>query len=187
MNSVDAIRSVSEIKRIKAAMITNHDNFYFLLFTIGINTGLRISDILHLKFSDVLDNRHRMKSFFFVQEQKTSKFKKVMMNKNMKEALKMFLESTQREKGFIFSKRKGQPVNRSNVWRMLNKYANDAGVKAKIGTHTLRKTFGYHLYKKGVDISRIQYLLNHSSPRETLRYIGITQEEVDNIVVELNL
>ncbi len=51
----------------------------------------------------------------------------------------------------------------------------------------MRKTFGFQLYKKGIDVSRIQYLLNHSSPKDTLRYIGITQDEVDNIVEELNL
>ena len=70
---------------------------------------------------------------------------------------------------------------------MLNRYANMVGLNDGIGTHTLRKTFGYHLYKKGVALEYIQKMLNHSSPAITLRYIGITQDQLNDIYVELNL
>jgi len=61
------------------------------------------------------------------------------------------------------------------------------GIKERIGTHTLRKTFGYFAFTKGVDITRIQQLFNHSAPSVTLAYIGITSDELDNVYLDINL
>ena len=69
----------------------------------------------------------------------------------------------------------------------MNEAARTLGIREKIGTHTLRKTFGYHAYKAGYDLSQIQKLLNHSSLGVTLRYIGITQEQLDEIYMRLDL
>ncbi len=186
MNVVEPIRNVSAISTMKRLMLADGQYMYHLLFTLGINTGLRVSDILLLKYEDLLDNRGRIKQSFDISEMKTSKRRKVTINKSVHKALELMLENTDSRKGYIFVKRQ-IPVSRSTVWRVLNKYAKEAGLHQKIGTHTMRKTFGFHLYKKGIDVSRIQYLLNHSSPKDTLRYIGITQDEVDGIVEELNL
>ncbi len=186
MNVVEPIRNVSAVNTIKKLMIADGEYMYYLLFTLGINTGLRISDILVLKYEDILDNRVRIKMSFSIVETKTSKRRKVTINKSVHKAIETLLQHTDAGKGYIFAKRQ-MPVSRSTVWRVLNKYAKEAGLRQKIGTHTMRKTFGFQLYKKGIDISRIQYLLNHSSPKDTLRYIGITQDEVDNIVKNLNL
>ena len=92
----------------------------------------------------------------------------------------------------VFSSREsdnGSPMALSRVgaWMLLNRYAHMVGLNDGIGTHTLRKTFGYHLYKRGVNLEYIQKMLNHSSPAITLRYIGITQEQLNDIYVELNL
>ncbi|GMA66225.1 hypothetical protein GCM10025859_67000 [Alicyclobacillus fastidiosus] len=73
------------------------------------------------------------------------------------------------------------------AWKALNNAAKVAGIKDRIGTHTLRKTFAYHAYKQGKDITLIQKLLNHSAPSVTLRYIGITQDEMDDVYLTLNL
>ncbi len=61
---------------------------------------------------------------------------------------------------------------------------NKAGLNINAGTHTLRKTFGYHHYKKYRDIAKLQAILNHSKPGETLDYIGITQEEADQSMAQ---
>ncbi len=188
MKEVEAIKDPNEINRIKKIMLAEKDYLYSLLFTYGINTGLRISDILALRFEDILDERKRVKSSFDVIEQKTGKKRKIVINDSVREMLDLFLKSTDRRAGYIFSRNNGEkPITRAAVWHTLNKYAKEAGLKGQIGTHTLRKTFGYQLYKKGIDITRIQYLFNHSSPKVTLRYIGITQEEVDDIVENLNI
>lgn len=71
-------------------------------------------------------------------------------------------------------------MHRSIVYRFLNEAVNTLNLEVgAIGTHTMRKTFGYHHYKKFNDIALLQRILNHSSPAITLRYIGISQEEID--------
>lgn len=76
---------------------------------------------------------------------------------------------------------------RQQAYRAINGAARAVGICERIGTHTLRKTFAYHAYKQGTDITRIQKLLNHSAPSVTLAYIGITREELDNVYLSLNL
>ena len=73
------------------------------------------------------------------------------------------------------------------VWLVLKLAAEEAGIREKVGTNTMRKTYGYQLFKQGVDITRIQKLLNHSTPEITLAYIGITREETDSLIKNLNL
>jgi integrase len=189
VKAVEAIKNLNDINRLRKIMLASNDYLYALLFTYGINTGLRISDILKLKFEDILDERKRVKSSFEVVEQKTGKKRKIVINDSVREMLDLFLKSTDRRSEYIFSRTKdgSKPITRGAVWHSLNKYAKEAGLQGQIGTHTLRKTFGYQLYKKGIDITRIQYIFNHSSPKVTLRYIGITQEEVDDIVENLNI
>ena len=69
----------------------------------------------------------------------------------------------------------------------LNVAARSVGITERIGTHSLRKTFGFFAYQQGIDLTMIQKLLNHSSQTETLRYIGITQEQMDKVVLNLDL
>ncbi|MFO6497608.1 tyrosine-type recombinase/integrase [Bacillus sp. z60-11] len=84
---------------------------------------------------------------------------------------------------YVFASRKGgKTITRVQAYRILNDTAKRAGIYDKIGgigTHTLRKTFGYRLYENGVDVSRIMSILNHSSERDTLKYIGITADEIE--------
>ena len=79
------------------------------------------------------------------------------------------------------------PLQRDQAYKIINNAAREIGITEKIGTHTLRKTFGYHAYKSGVSIEVIQKLFNHSTPSITLRYIGITQDDLDGVYLNLNL
>ena len=88
----------------------------------------------------------------------------------------------------LFPSRKGgQAISRVQAYRIINAAARTVGITDPIGTHTMRKTFGYHAYQTGIDISRIQKLLNHSSPSVSLAYIGITKDELDSVYINLNL
>jgi site-specific recombinase XerD len=69
----------------------------------------------------------------------------------------------------------------------LNSAAERVGITESIGCHTLRKTFGYHAYKAGVDLTLLQSIFNHSAQSVTLRYIGIIQDDIDNVYDALNL
>lgn len=197
MNEVSPIMDGQKIKAMKDAMKDENNYRDLLLFTFGINTGLRISDILSMKWYLLLDNTGRIlspKDRVTIQEKKTGKLKIFVMNNSINKTAQMYYESLNvpSKDDYIFSSRKKnkdqtQSISRQHAWRQLNYYAKKVGIKDKIGTHTLRKTFGYHLYKKGVTIEYIQKMLNHSAPSVTLRYIGITQEKLDEIYVDLNL
>ncbi|WP_255700525.1 tyrosine-type recombinase/integrase [Dethiosulfovibrio faecalis] len=84
-------------------------------------------------------------------------------------------------------RKSSKAVGKEQAYRILNSTARTVRIKNTIGTHILRKTFAYHAYKSGHNLSMIQNLLNHSAPSVTLRYIGITKEEMDNIFLTLNL
>lgn len=99
-----------------------------------------------------------------------------------------YVKATERHSGSLFASRKGGgPISRVHAYRILNEGAAHVGIKEAIGTHSLRKSFAYHAYQSGVDITRIQKLLNHSAPSVTLAYIGITRQELDNVYFNLNL
>jgi len=197
MKEVQPIRDTKKIDAMKAIMKGESNYRDLLLFVLGINTGLRISDILALKWSSFINGGGRLLKSgdqLNVVEIKTKKIKNFMINKSVAEALKLYYDSlgSVNPDDPVFSSRKTadgtlQPITRIAAWQMLNRYANMVGLDDGIGTHTLRKTFGYHLYKKGVALEYIQKMLNHSSPAITLRYIGITQEQLNDIYVELNL
>ena len=88
----------------------------------------------------------------------------------------------------LFPSRKGNgSIKRNQAYKILSEAAHAVGIKDNIGTHSMRKTFGYHAYKTGIDISILQKIFNHSCPSITLRYIGITQDDIDDVYLNLNL
>jgi len=179
---VEPIRSKKQIEAIKR-YLKNQNLRDHLLFVLGINSGLRISDLLSLTIEDVKD-RDRI----ILREKKTGKAKDFPLSDTCKKSINEYLSLIQKQSGWLFKSKKGnRPITRIQAYRVINKAARFVGINEAIGTHTLRKTFGYWAYKKGVDITKIQKLLNHSAPSVTLAYIGITKEELDNIYINLNL
>lgn len=182
MELVEPIRNKKQIETLKK-YLKGQDIRNYLLFVLGINSGLRISDLLKLTVEDV-QNKERIT----IREQKTNKHKDFPISENCKKAINEYLKSTGITTGTLFMSRKGnKPITRVQAYRILNEGAKTIGITDSIGTHTLRKTFGYHAYINGTDITRIQRLLNHSAPSVTLSYIGITKEELDNVYISLNL
>lgn len=160
------------------------------LFTLGINSGLRISDLLLLQLHDVLDEKGKVKDRIYIREKKTSKVKDFPIGEAPRKAIAEYLKS--REPYTLdeplFPSRKGKgAIQRWQAYQVINKAAREIGITDRIGTHTLRKTFGYHAHQAGYDITIIQKLLNHSAPSITLAYIGITQDELDDIYLNMNL
>jgi len=190
MNTVEPIRDKNKIKLIKA-VLRNKNIRDYLLFTIGINTGLRISDLLKLKLSDVMDHKCKAKDNIYIREKKTGKEKVFKMNKIAKEAIKEYIISLNNYDldWYLFKSKKGnnKAISRIHAYDILNDVAKEVGIKDKIGTHTLRKTFGYHARMKGVGIEILQKIFNHSAPGITMRYIGIAQDEMEDVYLDLNL
>jgi len=177
MNYVEPIRKKEDIVAIETFLAkTNKRNQ--LIFAFGINTGLRVSDILALNVSDVKD-----KNSVTIREKKTGKYKKFPLNNKLKTLIEEYLKDFHgcRLNTPLFIGDKGSRMHRSIVYRFLNEAVNTLNLEVgAVGTHTMRKTFGYFFYKKFNDVALLQRILNHSSPAITLRYIGISQEEIDN-------
>ncbi len=182
MEYVEPIRSRKQITYIKHHLKQSNVRDY-LLFVLGINSGLRISDLLLLTVDDV-KNKHRLS----IREKKTGKLKDFPLSDTCKQAIQEYLETGNSQSTWLFPSKKGnRPISRIQAYRVINSAARFIGIEDAIGTHTLRKTFGYWAYKGGVDITKIQKLLNHSAPSVTLSYIGITKDELDDVYVNLNL
>ena len=171
MNTVEPIRNKKTLNKIKEIISENQRDF--LIFTVGTNCGLRISDILSLNVKDVKD-----KSYIDITEKKTKKTKKIPVNETLKSLIEDFIKN-RNENEPLFLSYLNNRMERTQCYRIINKACKKAGVNYKIGTHTLRKTFGYHHYKKFKDVAILQKIFNHSAPGITLRYIGIDQDTID--------
>ena len=158
------------------------------LFTLGINSALRISDLLKLKISDVMDENGKIRERILVTEIKTSKRKNFPLNKSVIDALTEYIASVKPSQTVLFASRKGnEAITRQQSHVIISNAAKECDVPGPCSNHSLRKTFATALYEAGVDLTRIQSLLNHSSPKETIRYIGLNQLQNDQIYLNLNL
>ena len=185
---VEPIRSIEKIAEMKAALKGGRGRDG-LLFVMGINTALRIGDLLSLSVGDVVDEKGKIAATLNLKEQKTGKKKRLPINAAVRNAL---LDYLPKRRGFsreepLFPSQKGGALSRSQAWRILKKAAESIGLE-NIGTHSLRKTFGYQVYKKtGGDLGLVQKLMNHSTSKITLSYIGIDRETMNSAYLELNL
>ena len=147
-----------------------------MLFVIGINTGLRISDILPLKVKDVTGVTH-----IKIIEKKTGKAKRFKINPYLRKEIDRYIDGMN-DDDYLFPSRKGdKPITRVQAYRILNDVAEKLGID-EVGTHTLRKTFGYWHYQQYKDVAILQEIFNHSAPSITLRYIGINADIIDNSI-----
>lgn len=196
MNHVYPIRNPRDISAMKRDLLAQpaHGKRDHLMFTLGINVGLRIGDILALTWRDLLDleTMRPRDHYASVVEEKTDKANTFVLGENVQKAIKLYLATfngAPDPDDYVFASRKGanKPITERQALRILSESAQRVGIKDAIGTHSLRKTFGYHMYKRTNDLGLVQSLLNHSSSSHTLRYIGITQERKDDAMRALNL
>lgn len=171
MNIVEPIRNKDDIKKVEKILSKNKRDL--LMFDIGTNSGLRISDILALDIKDVKNQSH-----ICIYEQKTGKRKKFPINSKLKQLIGNYIKNKTEDEP-LFKTRFDRRLDRIQAYRIINSACKNADLDYKVGTHTLRKTFGYHHYQKFKDVVLLQKIFNHSSPSTTLRYIRIEQEEID--------
>jgi integrase len=180
MNFVEPIRDQEKINKMYEILRAKRERD-FILFLLGISVGLRISDLLRLKKEDMFEQ------YIHIREKKTQKAKQFKIPPHIKKYVQPYA-ATLKDGDYLFKSRKGrnQPIDRSTAYRILNTAAKEAYVQ-HIGTHTLRKTFGYHFYAITKDIATLQILFNHASPEITLRYIGVTQDSLDKAMDKVRL
>lgn len=176
MNFTYPIKSKKKIKELMDVYPLESKNR--LLLEFGLRTGLRISDILSLKVESVYK-----KEFVWITEKKTKKKKMLSLHPKLRQSIKRYvkLENLSDDDYLFYSeKNPNEPIQRMQAHRIISNAGDMIGI-APLSAHSLRKTFGYLSYKQGIDISLLQTIFQHSSQAVTLRYIGITQENINKV------
>lgn len=169
-----------------------------LLFVLGIHLGIRASDLRTLRWSFFLNNDGSFKEYYTIQPKKQKKYGKFItlyFNDTVKKAITTYLLKYPYNniEEFLFKSRKGnESIKESTIWNIINKTAKDAGIKQNIGSHSMRKTFGYWIWHNAEDKNKALVILmnifGHSDTATTSKYIGITTDEIsetfDSLVLD---
>jgi len=178
------VEPVRDKKLIKAmqTFLAGYNPRDLLMLNIGLNTGLRIGDILPLKVSDIFSENRNFKNYLDIQEEKTGKMKRIKLNDKVKSDIKSFVYKNRLEsEDYFFVGKKGSVISKTQAYRTLKLAAVSVGIQ-NFGTHSMRKTWGYWTYKESrYNIGLIMDMFNHSSQYITLKYIGINQDMHDEI------
>lgn len=174
MNTVQPIRKQELIEEIKFFLRERSERDYFM-FVIGINIGLRITDMLHFRVKDV-----RGKEEVPIREGKTGKEKLIPINATLQRAIAEYTKDMH-PNDYLFPSRQRdsnnlvKPITRERAYQILRQAADHFKLE-RIGCHSMRKTYGYFLYEKTKDVALLMYIFNHSTEAITMRYIGKNQE-----------
>lgn len=180
---VDPITEIKDIKNIKRLLDDNPRDK--LIFVMGVNSGLRVQDLLQLTVGDI--KYCKVTDRVVLRERKTGKDNVFILNSEIKAALDFcMLSSNFEDNHYLFKSRKGYnyPRNTQVVTRLVKKWTSAINLKGNYGAHSLRKTWCYHQRKTfGVSWEVLAKRLNHSTPAITMLYLGIQQEEVEEILL----
>jgi integrase len=195
MNFVEPIRDRNKIAQIKNQLRGQRRYRDLLLFVVGINTALRISDLLELRVEHFMGDQKGINRRFWIKEQKRGKRQEVVVNSSIRETLDEYLAaypeiSDDRDHFIFFNTKTGHfkaPIRRGQAWKAITTICQQVGLRGNFGTHSLRKTWGYHARMQGVDLALIMHKLNHESIAYTKRYLGITDDELQAVSQRLNL
>jgi len=188
MPAVEPIRDKEAIRRIKDMLRARPRDY--LLFVLGINMALRISDLLALKVKDVVNEDGTPKEAITVREMKTKKRRTIILSEAAREAIWWYVEKVKPKRDdwlFPSSRSPKNHLSRYQAWRLVNRWCRDVGLEGHFGTHTLRKTWGYWARQSGARTELIQEAFGHRSPSITRAYLGIADEEVESLYRKVNL
>lgn len=192
MCKTDPIRNQKDIRRLKEYFLEIGQPRNYAMVTLAMNTSLRISDILKLMWKDVFDfQTHKYKEHISLVEQKTKKRTRMLLNQEAQHSLDLLrghLKEVSPE-DYIFSRsgEKNHPICRSHAYKIIKKAGETLHIDGTISCHSLRKTFGYHAWKMGVQPALIMSIYNHSSIEITKRYLSIDQDDRDDVFYRINL
>ena len=175
---VEPIRSLNDIKSIKKLLQDNPRDL--CLFTLGINTNLRASDLLQITAGQVWNSKPWDE--LTLKERKTGKHRRITLNKAAVSSIKGLLSSRPyQDNGPLFLGQRG-PLTVPSVNRLVKQWCKAINLKGNYGSHTLRKTFGYHQRVTfGMGIPELMTVFNHSSQKETLEYLCVQPDEVKSL------
>lgn len=192
MNTSQPLRKKEDIIKLENYFYEKKQYRNYLLVVMGLNTALRISDLLQLKWDDVYHQKtKKFVTHLHLKEQKTGKTTTILLNPTVKKALKEYrLYAIKRTTSpfIFFSPRKpNQPLSRIQAYRIIQKATKELDLDGQISCHSLRKTFGYQAWKEGAEPALLMSVFNHSSYQITKRYLCIDQDDKDELFYRIKL
>lgn len=192
MGTTQPIKNPEQLTAFKSYYLQEHPNpRNHMLIIIGLNSALRISDILGLTYGDLYNFEHRTwKSHIVVKEKKTGKMNRIYMNREIREILETYIRIEEKEPtSWLFASQiqKAKPLSRFQAYRIVKNAAAFAGLEANVSCHSLRKTFGYHAWKQGTPPALLMSIYNHSAYGITKRYLCIDQDDKDEVFAKIKI
>ncbi|MDR1439067.1 MAG: tyrosine-type recombinase/integrase [Clostridiales bacterium] len=187
MSVTQPIRNKHQVRELADYCLKRGELRNHLLIVMGVHTALRICDLLRLTWDDVYDfDRNRVRESVALTEKKTGKAKLVALNKAIIAALTICRVFAKRGE-FLIKSRKGEnkAISRIQAYRLIREAAEALGFAIRVSCHSLRKTFGYHAWKNGASPAVIMEIYNHSSFAVTRRYLGVTQDDKNEVYRKL--
>lgn len=189
MSTTQPIRDKKTLQNFKDYYRSTEENLRnYTIIIIGLNTALRINDILHLTYNAVYQNS-TVREHIVVREQKTGKENRILLNHEARTVLAKYRQKLVKTKmyqngnPYLFPspKKPDAPLSRFQAYRMITDAARAVGIEDHISCHSLRKTFGYHAWKQGKEPAVLMAIFNHSSFAVTKRYLCIEQDDKDEV------
>lgn len=186
MAEVYAVKNLDTVKLVSHLLERTFGKQMADVWDLGLNLALRISDLLNIRFADIEGDTLR------VVESKTGKTAVIKLNAKARAIIER-IQAESPDHVYLFQSHRNRwslnkgpkPLSRRYVSKAISMIGEEVGLA--LGTHSMRKTRGYHLYQNTKDIGRVMKMLRHSSEAVTLRYIGITQDDIDRDFMELEI
>lgn len=185
MKFVEPIRNKKMLQEFIQHFKESDNQRNYVMFMVGIHLGLRISDILELRKRDLMGD------YLIIDEKKTGNYKRAIIEPKLRGILDAYMKDMNRNDYLFVSRKrhkktkKPKPIDRTTAYKILKDAARALDYDIPIGTHSLRKTFGYTFYQKYKDVAALQEYFGHDEQATTLRYIGATQHDLDNKMTDL--
>ena len=190
MATTEPIRNKKHVRALAEHYLRKGQTRNHVLIVMGVHTALRVSDLLRLRWEDVYDfQRKSIRPVIRLREKKTGKTKQVALHKAAAKALALYaLEKKPLPATFVFENRiTGNAISRVQAYRIIRAAAEALKLSMRVSCHSLRKTFGYHAWKHGISPAVIMDIYNHSSLAVTRRYLGVTQDDQNEVYQTLTL
>lgn len=187
MGTTQPIRKIDQIDSLKKYFLNKGEIRNYVLITLGINTALRISDLLELKWKNVWNDKETCyKEYLIIREGKTQKEQMIYLNRACIESLQLLREKneiSENSEQYLFQSRVGynKHISRNRAYALITEAWRALGYEGNISCHSLRKTFGYHAWKNGISPVVIMDIYNHSSMEITKRYLAVEQDDKDQV------
>ena len=186
MAATEPIRDKKQLKALADYWLKRGNLRNYALIILGVCTALRIGDLLRIVWLDVYDEGSGLfRTHMTITEQKTGKQKVIALNTQAVNALRLLYPNRRGAFLFASNRKEDKAISRVQAWRIIRAAADAIQLIGRYGCHSLRKSFGYHAWKAGVQPVMLMDIYNHSSFEITRRYLGIQQDDRDKVYLNM--